>query len=638
MNWFRHLVPELRRLAWALGAVLTLSPGTAGAAALEIDHVEPPNWWVGMKDSRLEIMMHGAGIAAWRASLSRQDVRLVKTERSSNPNYLWLSLRIGAHAHAGPMTIRLQRGADSKDVRYELRTRAAGSAQRQGFGPADVVLNLMPDRFANGNPDNDVVAGFADTVDRRVDGARHGGDIQGIIDHLDYVASMGYTAIWPTPMTQSNQPSFSYHGYAATDTYRIDPRFGTNEDYVRLVSAARLKGLKVLQDIVPNHVGSNHWWMRDLPALDWFSNHDQFVLTNHARTTVSDPYASQVDRELFIHGWFDPAMPDMNQDNPHVAMYEIQNAIWWIETAGLAGLRVDTYSYSDKAFMATWCRRILDEYPRLNIVGEEWSTNPAVQSYWARGRTQSDGYASTLPGVMDYVLQSQLVRALTEPEGNGTGFARLYDALVEDRLYANPERMMLFDGNHDNPRIYSALGNDPALVRMAVAYVLTMKRTPQIYYGTEVLMSSPARQDAFDAFRADFPGGWAGDTVNAFTGAGLTTEQLQMQAWMRKLLNWRRHQPIIHSGRLKHFMPEGGVYVLFRYDASGTVMVVFNKSNAAASLDMARFQEVLPIGASVTDVLGGKSSTIGRRLVVEPRSVSIFQTEGSAGAGRPRLQ
>jgi glycosidase len=466
-----------------------------------------------------------------------------------------------------------------------------------------------------------------DRVDRSDPGARHGGNLQGLIDKLDYIAAMGYTAIWPTPLTESREPRFSYHGYAASDTYRVDPRYGSLSDYRRLADEARKRGLCLIQDVVPNHISAHHWWMKDLPAPDWLGYEGQPVLTSHARTTVSDPYAATVDRQRFTSGWFDASMPDMNQRNPQLAIYQIQNAIWWIEEIGLCGLRVDTYGYSDAALINEWTRRILQEYPRLNIVGEEWSDNPAVQAYWMRGRTQADGFVSHLPSVMDFVLQGALRQALVEPDSVSTGLGRLHAALVNDQLYPDAGNLMLFDGNHDTPRLYSALNQDPALVRMALAYVLTMKRVPQLYYGTEILMESPKRQDAFDAFRADFPGGFAGDAVDAVSGRGLRPEQVELQAWLRRLLNWRKTQAVIHHGALTHFVPEDGCYVLFRHQDSHVVMVAFNKAAEARVLQTGRFREVLPAHAQGVDIMSGESLDLSTRLRLPPRSVLIVQIE-----------
>jgi neopullulanase len=613
--------------AWVLLIALTLNALSVWATLLRIDRIEPPNWWAGMKGQQLELMLHAPNIADWKPSLRHPGIQLLDTYMSGNPNFLWLQLQISPQIRPGWLTVQLHKGKETLNVRYELQARTAGSAAREGFTSADVVLNLMPDRFANGDPTNDNQPGFDDQANRQSLQDRHGGDIAGIVKNLDHIATMGYTAVWPTPLIENRQPKHSYHGYASTDNYRIDPRYGSNEDYRHMVETARQKGLKVIQDIVPNHIGNHHWWMRDLPTHDWLSNRNQYIQTNHARTTVSDPYASAQDREGFTGGWFTRTMPDLNPRNPRVANYLIQNAIWWAEYSGIAGFRVDTYGYSDAGFINEWTRRIRQEYPRLGIVGEEWTDNPAVQSYWVRGRTQANGYRSHLPSVMDFVLQGQLIKALTESEGWNTGFKRLFESLVNDQLVQHPDDLMLFDGNHDTPRLFSVLGEDPALARMALAYVLTMKRTPQLYYGTEVLMTSPKKHDDFDGFRADFPGGWAGDTVNAFTGEGLSATQKEHQQWLKRLLNWRKAQSVIHHGKLMHFVPENGTYVLVRYNEQTRVAVIFNKNNSESTLDTARFSEVLPMHAQATDVMTRKTLTWGPSLQLPPRSVTILQME-----------
>ncbi len=596
------------------------------AQPLVVERIEPPHWWVGMKVEQLQLMVHGAGIAHSTPELSYQGVSIESVQHTPSANYLFINLRIRTDAPRGTLSLRFRRGAELLALPYELRARQSGSAQRQGFSNADVVLNLMPDRFAQGQPVPAAPPGFADAVDRNNPAARHGGNLQGIVEHLDYIAAMGYTAIWPTPVVENNQVRYSYHGYSATDGYRIDPRLGSNDDYRRLVALAHDKGIGVIQDVVLNHIGSNHWWMRDMPAPDWLSFDGRFVPTYHARTAVSDPYASEVDKRNFTDGWFIQDMPDMNQRNPLLATYQIQNTIWWIEYAGLAGIRADTYGYSDAAFLADWSRRVMQEYPSLNIVGEEWSGNPVVTSYWLRGRTQSDGYVSYLPSVMDFPLHYTLFQALLEPDSLHSGLTDLYEALVNDRLYADPRNLVLFEGNHDTPRLFSALNEDPVLYRMALVYVLTMHRIPQLYYGTEILMTSPKERDD-GAVRRDFPGGWAGDTVNAFTGMGLTPAQVAAQAFVRRLLNWRRTQPVIHRGALKHFAPQDGCYVYFRFDKQDKVMVVFNKNSTEQVLQTERFRELLPPRAVATDVLTGNRYQLNDTLTVPARSVLVLQLE-----------
>lgn len=607
----------------ALAGLLTLAAVAARADGPRIERVEPPNWWVGMKSDRLQLLVHGPGIAAAEVVSGHDEVRVLKRQRVDSSNYLFVDLQIGpgAPAKAVPLTFRTRTG--STTLAYELRARTPGSAERRGFDGSDLILNLVPDRFANGDPGNDDPPGATDRTNRADKDGRHGGDLAGMTALLDYIAGMGFTMLWPTPLTANEMPQYSYHGYAATDTYRIDPRFGSNDDYRRFVAAARQRGIGVILDFVPNHIGSGHWWMRDLPTRDWL-NHGRFVPTNHARTAVSDRYASQSDVRGFTEGWFVDTMPDPNQRNPLLATYQIQNAIWWVEWAGLAGLRIDTYGYSDKAFLAEFTRRLMAEYPRLNIVGEEWSPNPVVVSYWLRGKRNPDGYVSHLPSVMDFPLHDTLRRALLEPDSLHSGLMTLYEALVNDNLYPEPQNLVLFEGNHDVPRLFSALREDPALWRMALAYVLTMPRIPQLYYGTELLMTSPTTRDD-GATRGDFPGGWPGDAVNAVTGAGLSPAQREAQAWLRTLATWRRTQPVVHRGQLRHFVPEDGTYVYFRHDARDLVMVVLNKQAQPRELDGARFRELLPPGARGTEVTSGQVLPVGGRFTVPARSALVLQ-------------
>lgn len=618
MNALHRITSRLLPALCLVAALCSLP----AVARVSIDHVEPPNWWVGMHDRHLQLMLHGPHIGDARVDLHSPSVRVQSTTRVANPNYLFVDLDIAPDAVPQTLQLQLQLGRDTSSLPYPLLVREPGSADRQGFSAKDAILNLMPDRFANGDPRNDSVPALAEHADRRAPGGRHGGDIQGIIDHLDYIAGMGYTMLWPTPLAENNQPNYSYHGYAATDLYKIDARFGSNADYLRLVAAARAKGIGMIQDVVLNHIGAGHWWMKDLPSPDWLTHDGHFVPTEHFRSSVSDPYASTDDRANFTAGWFTERMPDMNQRNPLVATYQIQNTIWWIEYAGLSGLRVDTYGYSDTAFLSEWSRRVMQEYPQLSIVGEEWSSNPVVVAHWLRGAQHRDGFVSYTSGMMDFPLFDTLRRALVADETMTTGFNELYAALVNDQLYPEPMNMVLFEGNHDVPRLYSALNEDLALWKMALVYVATMPRVPQFYYGTELLMTSPkTRDDA--ATRLDFPGGWPGDAVNAFTGAGLAPQQQQAQAFMRQLINWRKHEPAVQHGTLMHFTPSHGTYTWFRTLPDHAVMVVLNKNNEPTAIDTARFHEVLQGRSHASDAFSGAAVDL-RQLTVAPRSATVL--------------
>ncbi|WGG51497.1 glycoside hydrolase family 13 protein [Rugamonas sp. DEMB1] len=608
-------------------ALLAACHALAGAQDYRIEQVEPPFWWTGMAHKRVQLMVHGRQIAELEPSLSYPGARIVDVARVANQNYLFITLELAADVAPGTATLRFQRGARVLAYDYRLRARAEGSAQRPGFSAADVIYQLMPDRFANGDPANDNMPDMRERADRKGGSGRHGGDIAGIIKHLDYIAAQGYTMLWPTPLLESNMPQGSYHGYATTNHYRVDPRYGSNDDYLRLVAQARARGIGVIQDVVLNHIGSAHWWMADLPTPDWTNYQGRFVPTQHHRVAVQAPYAAAEDKRNFTAGWFVEGMPDLNQRNPYVANYLIQNAIWWIEYAGLAGLRVDTYSYSDTAFLGEWSRRLMREYPKLNLVGEEWSPHAAVVAHWQAGTRNADGYVSHMPSMMDFPLADSLRRALAAKEGDEVGLTELYETLSQDHLYGDAGKLVLFEGNHDMARLFSVLHEDQQLYRMALAYVLTAPRIPQIYAGTEIQMSSTVKGRDDASYRRDFPGGWAGDKVDAFGGAGLSAAQLSAQAYLRKLLNWRRQQPVIHHGKTMHFGPEHNTYVYFRYDDSKKVMVAINKNRSETALPTARFAEMLDGVAAGVDVVSGKRYPLAGELRLPPRSVLVLELQ-----------
>ena len=602
----------------------TLPAGVALAAQQAIDHVEPPSWWTGMQHKRVQLMVHGRGIAAMEPSISYPGITIERVTRVANRNYLFIDLVIGDGAAPGKVDIAFSNGRARATHSWQLLAREPGSAQRPGFSSKDAIYQIMPDRFANGNPANDTIAGMPDKLDRSQGGARHGGDIQGVIDKLDYIAGMGFTQLWPTPLVENDMPSYSYHGYAATDHYKIDARYGSNEDFKRLAQEAKKRGIGIIQDVVLSHIGSNHWWMKDMPTPDWTNHAGKFVGTQHHRVAVQDPYGSQADSLNFTRGWFVETMPDMNQTNPLVANYLIQNNIWWIEYAGLSGLRIDTYGYSDKAFLAEYTRRLMAEYPNLNMVGEEWSMSPNVVSHWQRGKVNFDGYVSHLPSLMDFPMAEAMRGALSSKDA-GAGFTDAYQALSFDYLYPEPGNLVLFEGNHDIARLFSVVGEDLGLYKIALAWVMTMPRIPQFYYGTEVLMTSTVgvRDDA--SYRRDFPGGWAGDKADALSGAGLTAQQREAQTFVRKLVNWRKSQPVIHKGKTMHFGAENGTYVYFRYDGVKKVMVALNKGSNPAALPLARFGEMLGGVSSGVDVISGQRHSLQGTLTVPARSALILE-------------
>ena len=613
-------------MRWTRLAALALALfSMAASAGTRVERIEPASWWVGMKDGRVELMVHGDRIAELEPSIDHPGVVLEQVERVANPNYVYLDLRIAPDAKPGQVPIEFRSGRRVVERQaYPLAARSDGSATRRGFGPADAIYLLMPDRFANGERGNDTVRGYPDGLQRSEPYGRHGGDLAGIEQHLDYIAVMGFTQLWLNPVLENAQPEISYHGYAITDFYKVDPRLGTNEDYRRLSAAARQRGIGSIMDVVLNHCGSGHWWVRDPPAPDWFNNGGRFKPTHHVRETLQDPHAAEQDRLDYADGWFADTMPDLNQRNPHLATYLIQNTIWWIEYADLTGLRVDTYPYSDRAFLTEWSRRVMEEYPNINVVGEEWSGTPSVVSYWQRGRNPPDGNVSYLPALFDFPLQESVVQGLGEPQDWGTGMRRIYRVLAQDALYPDPYNLVVFPDNHDVPRIYTTLHDRADLVRMAAAFFLTTRGIPQLFYGTDILMAGPGPKND-GVIRSDFPGGWRGDARNAFTGAGLTPAELEMQQYVRKLANWRKTAPAVHHGKLTQYVPMDGVYVYFRYDDAQTVMVVMNNNDAPRSVETARFHERIGTATEGVDVVTGERRTLAPSFEVPAWSTTVME-------------
>ncbi|RQO62046.1 alpha-amlyase [Paucibacter sp. KBW04] len=618
-----------------LAAISIASGLVSGSWAQSIERVEPPSWWIGMSEPTVQLMVHGPGVARLQPSLEHAGVQVQAVHRLSSPNYLFVDLQIAPDAQPGLIDLRFEPRADAAEkpptlhYAFPLRSRSAGSAQRQGFGPKDAIYLLVPDRFAKSGPASSA-PGIKEGENRRDKDGRHGGNLAGLRQHLGYIAGLGFTQIWPTPLVENNAPKASYHGYAATDFYRIDPRFGSEADYLALASEARALGLGLIQDIVLNHIGSEHWWMRDLPSPDWLNQWPSYTETQHARATLMDPHAAASDRKRFSEGWFVPTMPDLNQRQPQLANYLIQMSVWWVERAGLSGIRADTYSYSDRDFLARWSARLMQEYPNFNLVGEEWSASPAIVSYWQRGKRNHDGYVSSMPSMMDFPLHGALLAALGETEAWDGGLNKLYEALAHDFLYPDASNLVLFLGNHDTPRIYTLLKEDLALYKMALVYLASTQRIPQFFYGDELLLSSPAQRDD-GRVRADFPGGWAGDPVNGFTGTGLSASQAEAQAFVRRLMNWRKSAALVHQGALTHYAPQDGLYTLFRHAAQGEplnqarLMVVFNKNAKASRLETRRFPEMLTSRSYGIDVLTGLRHELGQPLEIPGRSALLLE-------------
>jgi glycosidase len=598
---------------------------SARPSKYEIKRLEPPFWWTGMMNHNVQLLVYGVNIADLIPQINYPGLKISEVVKVSNPNYLFIYLKIGADTKPGKLPVDFLKN-NKKEVSYnfQLFERELNSSQRQGFNSSDVMYLITPDRFVNGTPENDNIPGMADTLNRQNPGGRHGGDIQGISQSLNYLKEMGFTAIWVNPVIENNMPEYSYHGYAATDFYKVDARFGTNEEYRQLSLAAKEKGIKMIMDMIFNHCGSEHWWMKDLPSADWINFDGKFVPTNHKRSLNQDPYASKYDKNLFSDGWFVETMPDLNQRNPLMADYLIQNSIWWIENAALNGIRMDTYCYPDKDFMASWTCAVMNEYPNFNTVGEEWSENPAIVAFWQRGKVNPNGYTSCLPGVMDFPLQGALARGLTNPENmHSQGFVEIYQMLANDFLYADPSNLVIFPDNHDMSRFFTQVNEDFGLYKMGITFILTMRGIPQIYYGTEVLMSNPGTTSD-GIIRSDFPGGWKGDKINAFNETGLTAQQKEAKAFMKTLLNYRKKSEVLQHGKLMHFAPENGIYAYFRYDENGVVMVVMNKNEEAKLIDRIKFDEVISDYKTGKDIISQKIIDLDK-LTIPARSVLVLE-------------
>jgi glycosidase len=609
-------------LCFVLLAVLNVS--NAQNPELTIRHLEPPFWWVGMNHTSLQLMVHGEGVGNLQPVIRQKGITIDSIARTENPNYQFIYLTISKKLDPGSCEIQFQKeGKTLLACDYQLLARRPNSATRKGFSNADVIYLITPDRFANGAVDNDNSPLTLEKASGSNKNSRHGGDIQGVMDHLDYINAMGYTAIWLNPVLENNQPAFSYHGYSITDYYRTDPRFGTNETYLELSAKAHSMGLKLIMDQVMNHCGSNHWWIDDLPSRDWLRTTTTFGQTNDRRTTLTDPYAASTDRDMFEKGAFVPTMPDLNQKNPHLARYLIQNSIWWVEYADLDGIRHDTHPYVDAKFTSDWICSLMEEYPDFNIVGEEWTSNPAIVARWQRGYQGRANLNSCLPSLMDFPLQMTVSQVLTEEESWSGGFIRLYELLATDFLYPDPYNLVIFPDNHDMTRFYTQIGENPGLFKLGLAFFLTTRGIPQLFYGTEILMTSPRHRDD-GLLRADFPGGWPGDPVNAFTGKGLTAPQAEAQAYCRNLLNWRKTTPVIHTGKLMHYAPQNRIYVYFRYDESDKVMVILNKNKKAVDINLSDYPEMLAPQARFRDILTGNEFS-GEKIPVTAESPLILE-------------
>ena len=585
-----------------------------------LERVEPTNWWIDFKNTSLQLLVKEDNIGNSKPSISYAGVSIKKVNKARSENYLFIDLEIDKSTKAGKFDIVFTfKDGTKKTHTYELKAREKSADKYVGFNSSDAIYLITPDRFSNGDESNDINKYLKDTSLDRTDGyKRHGGDLQGIINNIDYISDLGFTTIWPTPVLTNNMPKGSYHGYAITDYYQVDPRFGTLEDYRNLADKLREKEMKLIMDQVANHCGLEHWWMKDIPFDDWVNNQKNYeensnnwnrntnIGSNHRRTTNQDLYAAEIDRKENNEGWFVPEMPDLNQRNPFMANYIIQNSIWWIETLGLGGIRQDTYPYPDKDFMANWAGSIMKEYPNFSIVGEEWSYNPLLVGYWQTGVKNRDGYESHLKSTMDFPMQKNIIDGINEEESWDKGLVKIYEGLANDFQYATPKDMMVFLDNHDKSRLFTEVKEDVAKAQMALSYMLMMPRIPQIYYGTEILMDDTANPGDHGLIRTDFPGGWKGDKIDAFSGEGLSEAQKVMKTFVSKILNYRKNSKAIHEGKTIHFAPLNGTYFLFRLKDNETVVHIINKNKTPITIDLKRFKEVGLDGKKVKNIITGE--------------------------------
>lgn len=597
-------------------------------AKVDITRIEPENWFAGMKNPQVQLMVYGHNIREAQVSTDYPGAKIDSLVRLDSPNYLLIYINLNG-AQPGNMPLTFTQGGSKKRVMYAIKPRTMQGEDRKGFTNADVLYMLMPDRFANGNPKNDVVKGMRDELcNRNEPSLRHGGDIEGIRQHLDYFKELGVTALWFTPLLENDRPAdegkySTYHGYATTNYYRVDPRFGTNDDYKALVSEAHQKGLKVVMDMIFNHCGDYHPWNLDAPSKDWFNNPNYGLQTSYKLTPVLDPYASKVDMRETVDGWFVKSMPDLNQRNPHLMRYLIQNSEWWIETVGIDGIRMDTYPYADRDAMALWMKTLNEEYPNFNTVGETWVTEPAYTAAWQKDSKLSKTN-SNLKTVMDFAFFDRLSMAKHEETDDWwKGLNRIYNVLCYDYLYTNPSSVMAFIENHDTDR-FLGNGKDSTALKQAYALLLTMNRIPQLYYGTEILMNG-TKEVTDGNVRKDFPGGFPGDTHNCFTREGRTRAENAMFDWTSRLLHWRQGNEAISKGKQTQFIPWHGVYVLARQYKGKNVMTILNGKKQAAKMEVGRYAEIIGTHTTARNVITGQAVDLSKDIELSPRETLIIE-------------
>ncbi|MGC4129810.1 MAG: glycoside hydrolase family 13 protein [Bergeyella sp.] len=609
--------------------IVAISISVFGNLFSQIQKIEPAFWWSGMKNPELQLLVYGKNISGLQPEFSG-GIQIKEVKKVENPNYLFVTVDT-KNVKPGTFKINFKNGNKTvKTVDYEFKQRKENSANRNSYNSSDVFYLLMPDRFANGNPGNDNTSDTAEKANRNNKDGRHGGDISGIVKNLDYLSDLGVTTVWSTPLLEDNEPNYSYHGYAQSDYYKIDPRYGTNDDYKNLADELHKRKMKLVMDYVTNHWGSKSWITKDLPSKDWIhfwnGGENGFQRSNYKMTTQFDPNAAKTDAQACMDGWFDTTMPDMNQKNPLVVNYMAQNAIWWIEFAGLDGLRVDTYSYNDKNGIAEWTKRITDEYPNLNIVGEVWMHNSAQMAYWQKDSKIAaiEGYNSHLPSVMDFTLHDAMGLAFKEELGWDTGMQRFYENFANDFLYPNINNILVFAENHDTQR-FNEIYSDVRDYKLAMSLILTVRGIPQLYYGSEIGMKGNKEKNGDGDIRQDFPGGWNGDKNNAFSASGRTKEQNDYFDFTKKLLNWRKGKSAIHNGKTLHYIPQNNVYVYFRYNENERIMVIINNNKSDQNLDLNRFSEGIKNFTKGKDIISGKEFDLKGNQTVPAKTAMILE-------------
>lgn len=602
------------------------------AHAFTVDRIDPPNWWSGMKNSSLQLQIHGKDVRDAEVSIDYPGVGIDSVARlDGSPNWLYVYLNISPEAKPGEIKIKMSEGKERKTVKYPLIARNSQRRGAQGFDSSDVLYLLMPDRFANGDRANDGSKSlrFNVAADRNEPNQRHGGDLKGILDNVGYIDSLGVTAVWLTPVLENDMPGGSYHGYATTDYYRIDPRFGTNELYAAMIDTLHGREIKTVMDMIFNHCGSEHPWRLDPPASDWFNFQDNFTQTNYRLSTLTDPYSSEYDRKLTTDGWFVDQMPDMNQRNPHLMNYLIQNSIWWIETSGVDGIRMDTYPYADYKAMNRWIKSVENEYPDFKIVGECWFTDPGAEAVWQRNNKQPNPLSirSELPIVMDFglMLKGGDMKPFRERTDSWNGLNALYDHLGLDFLYPDANNVLRFFDNHDTERAIASSLDSLDRWKQAYTFLLTIPGIPQVYYGAEQLMSG-TREGGDGNVRKDMPGGFS-DSGSDSIVAGVDPRSAEAIAFFSKVANWRKGSKAISKGSMKHFLPDNGIYLYERAVPGEQVIVVLNGRDEPLTSPLAKYSEVITEEATYTDVVSGKRYTLspGGSITLAPRESLILQ-------------